>query len=104
MQDPMLNMLIPMIGILGIFYFIVWRPQQQQVKKLREAVEAMRRGDTVVLNSGIVGKVAKVPQKEDPEISVEIAENVTIKVLRAAVAEVRAKNTPVDAKTDKADK
>ena len=101
MNDPMFNMLIPMVGILGIFYFIVWRPQQAQAKKLREAVEGMRRGDTVVLNSGIVGKIAKVPAKEDPEVSVEIAENVTIRVLRAAVAEVRAKNQPVEVKTEK---
>ena len=101
MNDPMFNMLIPMVGILGIFYFIVWRPQQAQAKKLREAVEGMRRGDTVVLNSGIVGKIAKAPQKEDAEVTVEIAENVTIRVLRAAVAEVRAKNQPVDVKADK---
>ena len=101
MNDPMFQMLIPMVGILGIFYFIVWRPQQAQAKKLREAVEGMRRGDSVVLNSGIVGKIAKVPAKEDPEVSVEIAENVTIRVLRAAVAEVRAKNQPVEVKTEK---
>lgn len=104
MQDPMLTTLIPMVGIVAIFYFIVWRPQQQQAKKLREAVENVRRGDTVVLNSGIIGKIAKVPQKEDPELTVEIAENVTVRVLRAAVGEVRAKNTPVEAKTEKADK
>ena len=101
MQDPMFNMLIPMVGILGIFYFIVWRPQQAQAKKLREAVEGMRRGDTVVLNSGIIGKIAKAPAKEDPEVTVEIADNVTIRVLRAAVAEVRAKNQPVDVKSEK---
>ncbi len=101
MQDPMFQMLIPMVGILGIFYFIVWRPQQAQAKKLREAVEGMRRGDTVVLNSGIIGKIAKVPQKDEPEVTVEIADNVTIRVLRAAVAEVRAKNQPVDVKAEK---
>jgi preprotein translocase, YajC subunit len=95
MNDPMLTTLIPMVGIIAIFYFIVLRPQQQQQKKLREAVEGVRRGDTVVLNSGIVGKIAKVPQKDDPELSVEIADNVTVRVLRAAVGEVRAKNQPV---------
>lgn len=95
MNDPMLTTLIPMVGIIAIFYFIVLRPQQQQQKKLREAVETVRRGDTVVLNSGIIGKVAKVPQKEDPELAVEIADNVTVRVLRAAIAEVRAKNQPV---------
>ncbi len=90
-----------LIIVAAIFYFLVWRPQQQQQKKLREAVESIRRGDTVVLNSGIIGKVSKVPQKEDPEITVEIAEGVNVKVLRAAVGEVRAKNQPVEAKAEK---
>jgi preprotein translocase subunit YajC len=91
-----------MIVIVGaIFYFLVWRPQNQQQKKLRAAVEAVRRGDTVVLNSGIIGKVAKGPAKEDVELAVEIADGVTVKVLRAAVGEVRAKNQPVDTKSEK---
>ena len=93
-----LTMLIP---IVAIFYFLVWRPQAQQQKKLRAAVNALRRGDTVVLNSGIIGKVAKVPAEADAEIAVEIADGVTVKVLRAAVGEVRAKNQPVDPKTEK---
>lgn len=95
MNDQMLTTLVPMVGIIAIFYFIVLRPQQQQQKKLREAVDSVRRGDTVVLSSGIIGKVAKVPQKEDPELVVEIADNVTVKVLRSAIGEVRAKNQPV---------
>jgi preprotein translocase subunit YajC len=93
---------IPMlIVVAAIFYFLVWRPQQQQAKKLRQAVEGIRRGDTVVLNSGIIGKVSKVPQKEDPELVIEIADDVQIKVLRGAVGEVRAKNQPVEAKAEK---
>jgi preprotein translocase subunit YajC len=84
-----------------IFYFLVWRPQQQNAKKLRQAIDALRRGDTVVLSSGIVGRVAKVPQKDDPEISVEIADNVQVRVLRGALTEVRAKSQPVEAKSDK---
>jgi preprotein translocase subunit YajC len=101
-MQELLSSPIPMlIAVAAIFYFLVWRPQQQTAKKLRQAVEALRRGDTVVLNSGIVGKVAKVPQKEDPEITVEIADNVNVRVLRAAVGEVRAKSQPVEAKADK---
>ncbi len=93
---------IPMlIAVAAIFYFLVWRPQQQQQKKLRQAVEALRRGDTVVLNSGIVGKVSKIPQKEDPEITMEISDGVNIRVLRGAIGEVRAKNQPVEAKAEK---
>ena len=101
MNDPLINMLLPMVAVVGIFYFLVMRPQQQQAKKLRQAVEAMRRGDTVVLSSGIIGRVAKVPQKEDHEITVEIADGVQVKVLRGSVSEVRAKGQPVEAKAEK---
>jgi preprotein translocase subunit YajC len=45
--------------------------------------------------------VAKVPQKDDPEITVEIADDVQVRVLRSALTEVRAKSQPVEAKTDK---
>lgn len=90
-----------LIAVAAIFYFLVWRPQAQQQKKLRAAVDGIRRGDTVVLNSGIIGKITKAPAKEDTEIALEIADGVTVKVLRAAVGEVRAKNQPVEAKADK---
>jgi preprotein translocase subunit YajC len=101
MQEFLASPFPMLIAVAAIFYFLVWRPQAQQQKKLRAAVEGIRRGDTVVLNSGIVGKIAKAPAKEDTELSVEIADGVTVKVLRAAVGEVRAKNQPVEAKADK---
>lgn len=88
-----------LIAVFAIFYFLVLRPQQQRVKQLREMVDSVRRGDTVVTAGGIVGRVAKVPQKEDTEITVEIADNVQIRVVRATISEVRAKNA--DGKTEK---
>ena len=101
MQDFLSSPIPMLIAVAAIFYFLVWRPQQQQAKKLRQAVEALRRGDTVVLSSGIVGKIAKVPQKEDAELTVEIADGVQVRVLRSAVGEVRAKGQPVEAKAAK---
>lgn len=101
MQDFLASPFPMLIAVAAIFYFLVWRPQAQQQKKLRAAVEAIRRGDTIVLNSGIVGKIAKAPAKEDPEIAVEIADGVIVKVLRGSVSEVRAKNQPVETKTEK---
>jgi preprotein translocase subunit YajC len=101
MQDFLTSPFPMLIVIAAIFYFLMIRPQQQQAKKLREAVDSLRRGDTVVLNSGIVGKVSKVPQKDDTEITVEIADGVNVRVLRGAVGEVRAKNQPVEAKAEK---
>jgi preprotein translocase subunit YajC len=97
MQELLASPIPMLIAVAAIFYFLVWRPQQQQAKKLRQAVEAVRRGDTVVLSSGIVGKVAKVPQKEDTEIVVEIADGVQVRVLRGALSEVRAKGQPAEA-------
>jgi len=103
MQDLLnpANPIFLLLAMVAIFYFLVWRPQQQQQKKLRQAVEALRRGDTVVLSSGIIGRVAKVPQTGDAEITVEIADGVQVKVLRGAVSDVRAKGQPVEAKAEK---
>ena len=97
LSNPLV-MLIPM-GL--IFYFLVMRPQQQQAKQHRQAIDNLRRGDIVVTSGGIVGKVAKAPSKDDPEITVEIADSVQIKVIKATLSEVRAKTQPVDAKADK---
>jgi preprotein translocase subunit YajC len=92
------SILFPIIIMFGVMYFLVMRPQQQRVKQLRQAIENVRRGDTVVTAGGIVGRVAKVPQKDDPELSIEIADGVTIKVLRSTLSEVRPKNQPANDK------
>jgi len=91
-------MFIP-IGL--IFYFLVMRPQQQQQKEHRTAIDNLRRGDTVVTAGGLVGRIAKAPTKDDPEVTVEIADNVQVKVVKSTLAQVRAKSQPVDPKSDK---
>jgi preprotein translocase subunit YajC len=101
MQNFLASPIPMLIAVAAMFYFLVWRPQQQNAKRLREAVNNVRRGDTVVLSAGIIGRVAKVPQKDDPEITVEIADDVQVRVLRSALTEVRAKSQPVEAKSDK---
>ena len=55
-------------------------------------VEALRRGDQVLTQGGIIGKVSKV--KEDGEIEVEIAEGVRVRVMRATIAQVMSKSEP----------
>ena len=87
------GLLMPMLLILPIFYFLLIRPQQQRVKQHREMVAKIRRGDTVVLAGGIVGKVSRV-KDEDAELEVEIAENTRVRVLRHTIAEVRTKGEP----------
>ena len=85
--------LVPILLMFVIFYFLLFRPQQQRAKQHREMVSNIRRGDTVVTAGGIIGKVTKV--KDDNEIEVEVADQTRIRVVKATVAEVRAKGEPV---------
>jgi preprotein translocase subunit YajC len=91
--------LIPILLMFVIFYFLLFRPQQQRMKMHREMVANIKRGDTVVTSGGIVGQVTKV--KDDGEIEVEIAKDTRVRVIKGTVAEVRVKGEPVkDAATN----
>jgi len=85
-----LGMIGPLVLIFVIMYFLVIRPQRQQMKKQQEMVNSTRRGDTVVTAGGLVGKVTRVFD-ESNEIEVEIAEDVRVRVVRSTLANVRAK-------------
>jgi preprotein translocase subunit YajC len=89
----MIVQFMPLILIVVIMYFLVLRPQQQRVKRHQEMVKALRRGDTVVSNGGLVGKVTKVI--DDDQVEVEIADGVRVRQMRSMVSEVRAKGEPV---------
>ncbi|WIV49571.1 preprotein translocase subunit YajC [Marivivens sp. LCG002] len=86
---------IPLILVFGIMYFLLIRPQQKKVKEHQNMVAALRRGDQVVTQGGIIGKVSKV--KDDNEIEVEIASGVVIRVVRATIAQVVSKTEPAKA-------
>ena len=86
---------LPLILIFVIMYFFLIRPQQKKMKEHRAMVEALRRGDQVVTQGGIVGKVAKV--HEDGMLDVEIAEGVKVKVLRNTIVQVLSKTEPAAA-------
>lgn len=92
--DPITSFLFPLLLVLPIFYFIVIRPQQQRVKQHREMVERMRRGDTVVLGNGFIGKITKV-KDGDNEVEVELSETLRVRVTRGSITEVRGKGEPV---------
>jgi len=84
----------PLLLIVVAGYFLLFRPQQQRAKQHQAMIAAVKRGDTVVLNSGVIGKVVRV---EDKELGVEVAQNVTIKVVKAMVSEVRTRGEPAAA-------
>ncbi|MEL7255989.1 MAG: preprotein translocase subunit YajC [Pseudomonadota bacterium] len=87
---------IPLILIFAIMWFLLIRPQQKKLKEHRAMVEQLRRGDQVVTQGGLIGKVSKV--KDDDEIEVEIATGVKVRVVRGTIAQVLSKTEPADAK------
>jgi preprotein translocase subunit YajC len=91
--NNMVVQFLPLILIIVIMYFLILRPQQRKVKLHQEMIKALRRGDTVVTNGGLVGKVTKVV--DDDQIEVEISDGVRVRQMRAMVTEVRAKGEPV---------
>ncbi len=84
--------LLPLILIFGIMYFLLIRPQQKKMKEHQQMVAALRRGDQVITQGGLIGKVSKV--KEDGEIEVEIADGVKVRVVKSTVAQVLSKTEP----------
>ncbi len=75
--------IVPMIVL---FYFLMIRPQQQQMKRHKAMIEAVKRGDTVTLSNGMIGKVTRV---ENDEAMVEIAQGVNVRVIKSMIADVR---------------
>ena len=88
----MLMSILPFILIFVIMYFLLIRPQQKKVKEHRSMVEALRRGDQVVTQGGIIGKVTHV--REDGELEIEIAPGVKVRVVKATVTQVLTKTEP----------
>ena len=87
---------IPLILIFAIMYFLLIRPQQKKVKEHQNMVASLRRGDQVVTQGGLIGKVTKV--KEENEIEVEVADGVKVRVLQNTIAQVLSKTEPTKGK------
>ncbi|MBM3574890.1 MAG: preprotein translocase subunit YajC [Alphaproteobacteria bacterium] len=85
--------LVPIFVVMGIVYILVIRPRARREKEQLAQLRNVRRGDTLVTSSGIIGKVTK--SIDDDEVEVEIAPNVRVRLLRSAIVEVRAKGEPV---------
>ena len=85
--------LMPFVLIFVIMYFLIIRPQQRRAKEHREMIANVRRGDTIVMSGGLIGKVTKVV--DDNELEVEIADGVKVRSARSMIADVRAKGEPV---------
>ena len=87
-----LGPLLPLILIFVVFYFLLIRPQQKKQKAHREMLTSLRRGDRIVTNGGIIGKIVKVPG--DTELILEVAEGVRVRVMRSMIADMMSKTQP----------
>jgi preprotein translocase subunit YajC len=87
--DPLMSFL-PLIFIFVVFYFLLIRPQAKKAKEHKQMVEALAKGDEVVTNGGLLGRISKVG---DNFIELDITEGITVKVQRQAVANLMPKGT-----------
>ena len=87
-----LESFIPIILIFVIMYFLLIRPQQKKIKEHKNMVDNLRRGDQVLTQGGIIGKITKV--KEGEEIEVELSKDVKVSVIRSTIVNVLSKTEP----------
>jgi preprotein translocase subunit YajC len=85
---------IVLVAMFALMYVLMIRPQQKRARQHQTMVSALKRGDTVVLSNGMVGKVTRV---EDAEAMVEIASGVNTRVIKSMIAEVRTRGEPASA-------
>jgi preprotein translocase subunit YajC len=85
--------ILPFVLIFVIMYFLIIRPQRQQMKRRGEMLTAIRRGDTVITGGGLVGKVTKVI--DDNELEIDLGGGNKVTALRSTIADVRVKGEPV---------
>jgi preprotein translocase subunit YajC len=87
--------LIMLLLIFGIMYFLLIRPQQKKLKQHAAMLESLRRGDQIITQGGVVGKVVKV-KDEANEVEVEIAKGVNVRVVKSTITTVMNKTEPAN--------
>jgi len=88
--EPGFGSLIPLVLIFVIFYFLLLRPQIKRGKEHKKMTESLAKGDEVVTNGGLLGRITKL---DESFISLEIAEGVSVKVQRSAIGSMMPKGT-----------
>lgn len=84
-QQSAFGMLVPFALMFGVIYFLMIRPQQKKMKEQQSMMSALKQGDDILTTSGILGKVTGVTEKV---VTVEVADNVRVKMLKSQVSQV----------------
>ncbi|KGJ23346.1 preprotein translocase subunit YajC [Paracoccus sanguinis] len=85
---------VPLLLVFVIMYFLILRPQQKKMSQHRAMVAALKKGDQVITQGGLIGKVVAV---RDDELDVELAQGVRVRVVRSSIAQVVNRTAPVAA-------
>jgi preprotein translocase subunit YajC len=91
-QGGGMEMLIMLLVFGLVFYFMIYRPQAKRVKEHKSLMSALSKGDEVLTQGGLVGKISKVSDEKD-FLVITIAENTEVTVQKAAVSAVLPKGT-----------
>jgi preprotein translocase subunit YajC len=78
--------IIPLVFMFAIFYFLLIRPQQKKAKEHKTLLESMKKGDNVITAGGVHGKVTAV---ENELVTLEVANNVNIKITKSYIAAIK---------------
>lgn len=97
--DLITGLLIPFGGMAVIMYFLLIRPQNNRMKKHREMLAAMKKGDTVITQGGIIGRIFKL---DDNEVTIDTGEGGKLRIVRGMIVEVKNPQAPAPANDSKA--
>lgn len=81
----LMQLMLP-IGMIVIFYFLLIRPQNNRMKKHRAMLAAMKKGDTVITQGGVIGRIFKI---SDDEVTIDTGEGGKLRIVRAMIVEVK---------------
>ncbi|MCH9814007.1 MAG: preprotein translocase subunit YajC [Epsilonproteobacteria bacterium] len=82
-QGSLIASLLPLIVLFGIFYFLIIRPQQKQAKQHKEMLDALKKGDKIITNGGMICEIVK---PEEDFIKAKLNEDTIVKISREFVA------------------
>jgi len=92
---------IPMLVLMGlVFYFLLIGPEQKRMKEHKELIGGLKRGDEVITQGGMIGKIAKV---SDEEVTLDVGEGVKVRIVRSTIADVKGRPAPKPANDAKSD-
>ncbi len=89
-QPNALIQFAPLVVLIILFYFMLIRPQMKRAKEAKQMIEALAKGDEAVTSGGLAGKIVSIGEAY---ISLEVADNVVIKIQKSAISSVLPKGT-----------